>query len=157
MKRIAAAILLLSMPGAHATTLCKDTPGREQGVHWSWREIEGRRCWFKPQGPTPPKSEFRWEKKEEARQVVAKVEAPPAPVQQQGPSIRILKTYILQEGLSEVAANWIDGDAPVDLMRGNDLSGPAGVGGNWVVPAYDSTSFAVRFAPMIELRQAGTN
>ena len=157
MKRIAAAMLLLSMPGAHATTLCKDTPGREQGVHWSWREIEGRRCWFKPQGPMPPKSEFRWEKKEEARQVVAKVEAPPAPVQQQGPSIRILKTYILQEGLSEVAANWIDGDAPVDLMRGDDLSGPAGVGGNLVVPVYDSTSFAVRFAPMIELRQAGTN
>jgi len=37
MKRIAAAILLLSTPATHATTLCQDTQGREQGVHWSWR------------------------------------------------------------------------------------------------------------------------
>jgi hypothetical protein len=54
--------------------------------------------------------------------------------------------------MSEFAANWIDGDAPISLMLGDDLSGPAGVGGNWVVPAYkinagDSTSFAMRFGP----------
>jgi hypothetical protein len=136
--------------------------GREQGVHWSWREIEGRRCWFKRQGPMPPNSELRWRTKEEVREAVARVEAPPTAAQPQGPSIRMLKAQILWEGISEVAANWIDGDAPVDLMRGDDLSGPAGVGGNWVVPAYrvnagESTSFAVRFAPVIELRQAGTN
>jgi hypothetical protein len=162
MKRIAAAILLLSTHATHATTLCQDTQGREQGVHWSWREIEGRRCWFKRQGPMPPNSELRWRTKEEVREAVARVEAPPTAAQPQGPSIRMLKAQILWEGISEVAANWIDGDAPVDLMRGDDLSGPAGVGGNWVVPAYrvnagESTSFAVRFAPVIELRQAGTN
>jgi hypothetical protein len=63
----------------------------------------------------------------------------------------------VREGISDVEANWIDGDAPVDLMRGDDLSGPTGVGGSWVVPAYnasagDMTSFAARFAPVLELR-----
>jgi hypothetical protein len=71
----------------------------------------------------------------------------------------MLKTQILWEGISEVGANWIDGDAPVDLMRGDTLSGPAGVGGNWVVPPYkknvdETTFFAARFAPVIETRKA---
>ena len=71
----------------------------------------------------------------------------------------MLKTRAVWEGISEVEANWIDGDAPVDLMRGDALSGPAGVGGSWVVPsdkenAGETTSFAARFAPVIESRKA---
>ena len=74
----------------------------------------------------------------------------------------MLKTRILWEGISDVDANWIDGDAPVDLMSGDALSGPAGVGGNWVVPSNqdntdESMSFAARFAPIIESRKARTN
>ena len=68
-----------------------------------------------------------------------KAEAVSASVEQQRRSIRILKTRILWEGISEVDANWIDGDAPVDLMRGEPISGPAGVGGNWVVPSHGET------------------
>jgi len=89
-------------------------------------------------------------------------EAETAPVEQQNWSIRMLKTRILWEGISDVDATWIDGDAPVDLMSGDALSGPAGVGGNWVVPsnqdnADESMSFAARFAPIIESRKARTN
>ena len=161
MKRIAVVILLLSTTAAPATILCQDAAGREL-VHWWWRDIDGRRCWFKREGPIPPKSELRWVK-EKAREEVAKAEAPAAPAEeQQGLSIRMLKTRILWEGISEVDANWIDGDAPVDLMRGETLSGPAGVGGNWVVPPFkknagETTSFAARFAPVIDSRNARTN
>jgi hypothetical protein len=162
MKRIAIAILLLSTTAASATIRCQDAAGREAGVHWWWRDIDGRRCWFKREGPIPPKSELRWEK-ERAGEAVVKAEAPAAPAEeQQGLSIRMLKTRILWEGISEVDANWIDGDTPVDLMRGETLSGPAGVGGNWVVPSYkenagETTSFAARFAPVIDSRKARKN
>jgi hypothetical protein len=162
MKRIAIAILLLSTTAAPAAILCQDAAGREPGVHWWWRDIDGRRCWFKREGPIAPKSEFRWVK-EKAREEVVKAEAPAVPAEEpQGLSIRMLKTRILWEGISEVDANWIDGDAPVDLMRGEILSGPAGVGGNWVVPSYkenagETTSFAARFAPVIDSRKARTN
>ena len=162
MKHIAAAILLLSTTAAPASIICQDSPGSEPGVNWWWRDIDNRRCWFKREGPIPPKSEFRWKenKENQGREVVAEAEA--APVEQQNQSIRMLKTRILWEGISDVDANWIDGDAPVDLMSGDVLSGPAGVGGNWIVPsiqekAGESTSFAARFAPVIESRKARTN
>jgi hypothetical protein len=162
MKRIAAAIFLLSTTAAPASIICQDSPGSEPGVNWWWRDIDNRRCWFKREGPIPPKSEFRWKenKENQGREVVAEAEA--APVEQQNQSIRMLKTRILWEGISDVDANWIDGDAPVDLMSGDALSGPAGVGGNWIVPsiqekAGESTSFAARFAPVIESRKARTN
>ena len=162
MKHIAAAILLLSTTAAPASIICQDSPGSEPGVNWWWRDIDNRRCWFKREGPIPPKSEFRWKenKENQGREVVAEAEA--APVEQQNQSIRMLKTRILWEGLSDVDANWIDGDAPVDLMSGDVLSGPAGVGGNWVVPldrqnADESLSFAARFAPVIESIKARTN
>ena len=162
MKHIAAASLLLSTTAAPASIICQDSPGSEPGVNWWWRDIENRRCWFKREGPIPPKSEFRWKenKENQGREVVAEAEA--APVEQQNQSIRMLKTRILWEGISDVDANWIDGDAPVDLMSGDALSGPAGVGGNWIVPsiqekAGESTSFAARFAPVIESRKARTN
>jgi hypothetical protein len=156
MKRIAAAILLLWTSAASAEILCRDKAGSEPGVHWSWRDIEGRRCWFKRHGAIPQKSELRWAKVEAGGNV--KEEPTSAPPEQRMPRIQMLKTQLLREGMSESAANWIDGDAPVNLIIGEELSGPAGVGGSWVVPAYnknatDATSFAGRFAPVIKFGQ----
>jgi hypothetical protein len=159
MKTAAAVLLLLSTAAAPAAIPCQNAAGREPGVHWWWRDIDGKRCWFKLDGPVPPKSAFKWEK-EDAREGV--VEPAPTSAEQRIPSIRILKTLIAWEGISDVEANWIDGDAPVDLMRGDSLSGPAGVGGTWIVPSYkdsvdETTSFAARFAPVIESGKARTN
>jgi hypothetical protein len=42
MKRIAVAILLLSTTAAPAAIHCQETAGREPGVHWWWRDIDGR-------------------------------------------------------------------------------------------------------------------
>ena len=156
MKRIAAAILLLWTTAASAEILCRDKAGNESGAYWSWREIDGRRCWFKRHGAMPPKSELRWAKQEAGREM--NEEPPLARPEKRLPGIQMLKTRPLPEGMSESAANWIDGDAPVNLLLGEELSGPAGVGGSWVVPAYnknvtDATSFAGRFAPVIKFGQ----
>jgi len=67
-----------------------------------------------------------------------------------GPAIQVLRVKP-DEDLSDVRANWLD-DAPVDLMAGEDLSGMFGVGGQWIVPAYDATageraSLGTRFVP----------
>jgi FAD/FMN-containing dehydrogenase len=154
-KRTAAAILLLWTTAAPAEILCRDTAG-ESGVHWSWREIDGRHCWFKSRGAMPPKSELRWEKPQARAKMKEEEAVPPPALPQQHPTgVALLRTRVLPEGMSEVAANWIDGDAPVSLMVAEELSGPAGVGGSWVVPPYnmnasDGVSFAGRFAPVVK-------
>ena len=53
-----------------------------------------------------------------------------------GPAIQMLRVKP-DEDLSDVRANWLD-DAPVDLIVGEDLWGMFGVGGQWVLPAYDA-------------------
>jgi len=152
-KWIVPAILLLSTAAVPAAIVCQEGPGHERGVHWSWRDIDGRRCWFKQVGTMPPKTELRWEKPKAERPKLR-----PVPVEQPVPNIRILNTRTEWEGFSEVEANWIDGDAPVDLMRPESISGPSGVGGSWVVPsqaanAGEPMTFAARFAPVIESRK----
>jgi hypothetical protein len=54
-----------------------------------------------------------------------------------GPAIQMLK--VKADDVSEVQAIWLD-DAPVNLIVGQDLRGLFGVGGQWVVPAYDATA-----------------
>jgi hypothetical protein len=146
MKGVSVAIILMSMAAASAADAairCQAAAGRDQrGVYWSWREIEGKRCWFiSAGGAMPPKSAFTWAKEEPVEKNV-----PAAPEKTKtGATIQML-TVKPDEDLSDVRANWLD-DAPVDLMVGEDLSGPFGVGGNWMIPAYvatagDTTSFA---------------
>jgi len=145
---ISAAIILAAMtPGnaADAAIRCQDAPGRPQhGVYWSWREIEGKRCWFiSTRGATPPKSAFTWAIEEPIEKDVAAAEQT-----KPGPAIQMLK--VKADDVSEVQANWLD-DAPVNLIVGQDLRGMFGVGGQWVVPAYDATpdertSFGAQFA-----------
>ena len=150
MKGISAAIILILMTAggaADAAIRCQDAPGREQhGVYWSWREIDGKRCWFiRASGAMPPKSAFMWVNEEAVeKDVPAAAEKPKT-----GPTIQMLRVRPDYD-LFEVRANWLD-DAPVDLIVGEDLSGTFGVGGNWVVPAYvasasETASFATRLA-----------
>ena len=150
MKGISAAVILISMAvgsAADAAIRCQDAPGREQhGVYWSWREIDGKRCWFiRASGAMPPKSAFMWVKEEAVEK-----DAPAATQQTKvWPTIQTLRIRP-DDDLLEVRANWLD-DAPVDLIVGQDLSGTFGVGGNWVVPAYvasasETASFATRLA-----------
>ena len=154
MKVMAAAILLLSMTTATtaaAAIRCQDAAGHEPGAHWSWREIDGKRCWFMREGGTmPPKSAFTWVMAAPAKENInADIAAAPEK-RKAGPTIELLK--VRADEMSDVQANWLD-DAPVDLIVGQDLSGAFGVGGSWVVPAYaaqagETTSFTARFVPV---------
>jgi hypothetical protein len=143
MKGISAAIILMTIvagSAADAAIRCEDAPGREQrGVYWSWREIDGKRCWFiRTSGAMPAKSAFTWVKEEPVEKDV-----PAAPEKTKtGPTVQMLGVKP-DEDLSDVRANWLD-DAPVDLTVGEDLRGTFGVGGNWVVPAYAATGPARR-------------
>ena len=55
--RMAAAVLLLGCSPASALD-CYDSPLRDQR-HWSWRHIEGRKCWY-PGRPGISKGLLRW-------------------------------------------------------------------------------------------------
>jgi hypothetical protein len=150
MKSVSAAVILISMAAgsaADAAIRCQDAAGREQhGVYWSWREIDGKRCWFiRASGAMPPKSAFTWVKEETVEKAVPAAAEKP----KMGPTVQMLRVRPDYD-LLEVRANWLD-DAPVDLIVGEDLSGTFGVGGNWVVPAYvasasETASFATRLA-----------
>jgi hypothetical protein len=110
MKRIATAIVLMSMTTASAAEIrCQDTPGREQnGVFWSWREIEGKRCWFVRAGSAmPPKSAFTWAKEEPIQEDV-----PAVPDKAKtGPSIQMLRVKpVTPEEMFEVRAKWLKND-----------------------------------------------
>jgi hypothetical protein len=110
MKGIATAIVLMSMTTASAAEIrCQDAPGREQnGVFWSWREIEGKRCWFVRAGSAmPPKSAFTWAKEEPIQEDV-----PAVPDKAKtGPSIQMLRVKpVTPEEMFEVRAKWLKDD-----------------------------------------------
>ena len=149
---ISAAIISAAMTAgsarADAPIRCQDAPERAQpGVYWSWREIEGKRCWFTSvRGATPPKSAFTWAIEEPIEKDVA---AAPGKTKT-GPAVQMLRVKP-DKDLSDVRANWLD-DAPVDLIVGEDLRGMFGVGGQWIVPAYGAVAgerapFGTRLAP----------
>ena len=151
-KVISAAIIILAAmtagSAADAAIRCQDAPGSAQsGVYWSWREVEGKRCWFiSERSATPPKSAFTWAIQEPIEKVVAEAPGKTNP----RPAIQMLRVKH-DKDLSDVRANWLD-DAPVDLIVGGNLRGMFGVGGQWIVPAYDAiagerTSFGTGLAP----------
>lgn len=61
---------------------CQSTPGPPSTGWWSWRDIEGRKCWFIKAGAMPPKSDLHWPTKD--KQEAASVEAA-SPVGRTGP------------------------------------------------------------------------
>ena len=74
MIRIATILIVLcSFAGRMAWAIeCMDKPGDPKSGWYAWREIDGRRCWFKKTGGMPAKSELHWP---------AKVEREPPPAQ----------------------------------------------------------------------------
>jgi hypothetical protein len=113
MKGIAAAIVLMGMTTASVAEIrCQDAPGREQhGVFWSWREIEGKRCWFvRARGGMPPKSAFTWSREEPAEEP-AKEDVTPGPEKTKSEPIirvRMLRVKpINPEELSDGRPNWV--------------------------------------------------
>lgn len=134
-------VLWFVLAGQHAwaeTTLCAEAPGGK-GIHWMWRMIDGRKCWFSG-NELLPKSELRW--KATAEETIrgqhpvdgggSEDGSPPRST----PNVVDVGTRVVHEGMSN-RSNWIDGaGGPIDLMRGNELQSAEMMGGRLVIPPY---------------------
>lgn len=117
---------------------CLSAPDHSDSGWWSWREIDGRKCWYKKVGAVPPKSEFSWP--EHAKE-------PPtteAPAVQESRSIQTTEGVAgasPQIALARVKPveitepNYRLGEGRVGLLEAFDLSGPRGIGATWETPA----------------------
>jgi hypothetical protein len=199
-KIISIVALIAAVGPAQAMTACREAPAGK--AYWSWREIDGRRCYY--EGRTMlPKSELRWgdaqRRVEPECQREPKKESQPCgprepyyesePYKQRAPHqlserakpsestkrseraktverttiseratptestmraeratttestkraerIVDVPSRVMRDGMTN-NSNWIDGHGrPIDLMHGEELAGPAGLGGLLVIPPY---------------------
>jgi hypothetical protein len=111
----ATGIILIAISAAstaYAAIPCQESAGREQrGVYWSWREIEGKRCWFVREGVAmPPKSMFTWAKEEPEKEEVTS--APEKTKSEPSIRVRMLRVKPINPNeLSDLRPNWV-GDLP---------------------------------------------
>ena len=74
-NRVNAVIVVLACCCAGSTSAwaidCLSNPGDPKTGYYSWRDIDGRKCWFKKTGAIPAKSQLQWpaKSKQEARSV----------------------------------------------------------------------------------------
>jgi hypothetical protein len=84
MIRIATILIVLCSFATHRAWAieCMNTPGDPKSGWYAWREIDGRKCWFKKTGGMPPKSELHWPAKlerEPPQREPAPAQASPTP------------------------------------------------------------------------------
>jgi len=130
----------LGSPSAWAID-CLSTPGDAKTGWYSWREIDGRRCWFLKTGAMPPKSQLHWPakigqevhaaeppspSKERTEPVVAAAEADatkaPEPVRSTLPRFKTVRV----KPAPDVSLRFGNG---LDLMNGANLTTMQAVGG----------------------------
>jgi hypothetical protein len=114
---------------------------------WSWREIDGRKCWYKKVGAVPPKSTFMWPAHAKET-LLAEASAQPGSSSAQAieamsatsPRIEIART----KPVDPMATNFRLNDRRVGLIEGFYLSDSGGIGSTWEVPNYVDT-FEARY------------
>jgi hypothetical protein len=115
---------------------CLSAPNQSGTGWWSWREIDGRKCWYKKVGPVPPKSEFVWpDQAKEAPSAGDAAQPPssmPATEGMTSPLPRIEMARVKRVDLT--AVNFRLGDGRVGLLEGFDLASFRGLGGAWEMP-----------------------
>lgn len=143
MKALVSTLLVCCCAAASSAQAieCLSAPKSESGW-WSWREIDGRKCWYKKVGAVPPKSEFVWPDAKEAPPSAK--EAPPSvePTRRssstpttegmRSPQPRIEIARVKPVDLSNPIYRL--GDGRVGLIEGFSLSSLRGIGGAWEVP-----------------------
>jgi len=82
MKELAIILLCCGVATSSAQAIeCLSVPNQSESGWWSWREIDGRKCWYKKVGAVPPKSEFFWpEQAKEAPPAQERVQQEPLPM-----------------------------------------------------------------------------
>jgi hypothetical protein len=151
MKRIAIVPIVLcalAAPSAWAID-CMSAPGNPKDGWYAWREIEGRKCWFKKTGGMPAKSQLHWPAKAERESPVAETSPPerPIPVVARPQETETTKPQSKPAPVSHfttlpvrpTSAPLRLGNGQIDLMSGASLSGAEPLGSAGQKPA--------RFAP----------
>jgi hypothetical protein len=122
---------------------CLSAPGDAKSGWYSWREIEGRRCWFKKTGAIPPKSQLHWTAKVEqeprsmepvspSKERTVPVAVPPPQAdttnrpESKPPTEPQFKTVRVKPA---TAASLRLGNDQIDLMNGASLSAVRALGG----------------------------
>jgi hypothetical protein len=123
---------------------CLTSPNQTERGWWSWREIDGRRCWYKKVGAVPPKSEFVWPDQQ------AKEEAQPGEERAGQEPIFMRATEPMPSALPEVEMARVKPVDPtvdfrlseglIDLTKGVSLAGFHGIGGALETPPYTPVS-----------------
>jgi hypothetical protein len=136
MKVLATTVLVCCCVAASSAQAidCLSAPKSESGW-WSWREIDGRKCWYKKVGAVPPKSEFVWPDAKEAppsAEPAQRSSSAPTTEGMRSPQPRIEVARVKAVILSD--PNFRLGDGRVGLIEGFSLSGFRGIGGIWEVP-----------------------
>ena len=129
---------------------CLSAPNRSDPGWWSWREIEGRKCWYKKVGAVPAKSEFTWpEQAKETSPAGALAQQELSPIPPTEATATLPKIEVARVKRTDpTGANFRLSEDRVGLIEGSELSGFRGVGGAWEVPAYikfPSATFDARY------------
>jgi hypothetical protein len=138
---------------------CLGAPGDPKTGWYAWREIEGRRCWFKKAGAMPPKSQLHWTSnvQQEPRSIepvapskerTVRVPAPPPePDATNRPeSGSPTPPFKMVRVKPAAAASLRLGNGQVDLMNGASLSAmPALAGGRRPARLGPADPFNARF------------
>jgi hypothetical protein len=122
---------------------CLSSPDQSARGWWSWREIDGRKCWYKKVGAVPPKSEFIWpDQAKEAPPREERADQQPLPmpatepITASGPKVGIVR-------VKPVDLSTVDFRLSEDLIdptKGLSLAGFHGIGGALKAPPYIAVS-----------------
>jgi hypothetical protein len=159
-------IVLCSFAGRMAWAIeCMDKPGDPKSGWYAWREIDGRKCWFKKTGGMPAKSELHWPAKVEReppqrepppaqaspapQKTIAIVARPPEQTQPAIPppnAAPVSHVTTLQVKPAAAGSLRVD-NGQIDLMSGASLSGaePFGSGRQSAPRLSPADPFGARF------------
>jgi len=87
---ICLAAVLIGSPADASVTQCQSEKGA--GYPWSWREIDGKRCWYKGM-PGMDKTQLRWAATKMAQSSAAPRRAPSVMIEQTAERERLLHSY----------------------------------------------------------------
>jgi hypothetical protein len=120
------------------TIECLTAPNRSEPGWWSWREIDGRKCWYKKVGAMPPKSDFFWAAPATAIPAEESTKQEPLPLQQNDPITDPLPLVEIArvKPLDSPTVDFRSSEGMVDLLIGFSLRSFHGLGGTWQ-PLYD--------------------
>ena len=121
---------------------CLTSPNQTERGWWSWREIDGRKCWYKKVGAVPPKSEFVWPDQPKEAPAVEERAEQEATIMQATNAMASPSPEVEMARVKPVdpTVDFRLSDGLIDLTKGFSLAGFHGIGGALETPPYTPVS-----------------